>query len=802
MGEFLNRLFSSDFMPHGACWGWEPWVVWWNVVPDLVIVLCYTIIPLTLFHVARRRKDVSFDWLVMMFAVFNFSCGCTHGLEVYNTWHGMFRLAGVVKAVTACASLMTTFFLLRIAPKLVAVPGLNRALAMDAALSSEQREKTRVEGQLREVRDRYQHIMAGIRDYSIILLDPDGRITDWNPGAELITGYAAGEIMGEPLSRFFPDEDVADGKPQRLSRTAAEQGCAEDEGLRVRKGGERYTIHVVVTPFYNAAGGLQGFVNIARDVTEQKATQTALRNQALNLENQVRAQVQELHETQGKLEGFIRHAPAAIAFKGLDGRFLLINPRMEALLGRPSADILDRTCLDLFPPEVGARMCEQDRKVLDDGVEIQEEEQWPDQAGTLRHYLCHKFPLADATGRCWGVGFIATDITERKQADLALLQRQKLESLGVLSGGIAHDFKNLLGAMQGHVELAMTGTSLEAARPHHETLLRLMAKGADLLRQMLAYAGQGRSNVRIIDLNRQVEEMTRLLGTTVSKKASIRMQLDPRPLPLAADPSQIQQVIMNLVINASEALDDRSGIITIRTGRAEVSRADIDGTYEGQRLEPGPHVTLEVSDNGVGMSPEVQKRIFDPFFTTKFAGRGLGLAAIHGIVRGHRGGIKVCSKPGQGTTFKLLFPAATSPVPAEPSILLPPPPAAAAGGRLGTILVADDEDEIRAVAVATLKRAGFRTLQAGDGREVLDLFLRDPGGIRLIFLDLTMPRLDGEEACRELRRRGATVPVILSSGFSQVEIAPRFVGLGPVEFLQKPFALGTLVETVRRLLSG
>jgi signal transduction histidine kinase len=462
-------------------------------------------------------------------------------------------------------------------------------------------------------------------------------------------------------------------------------------------------------------------------------------------------------------------------------------------------EIVGRRNEELFAPEVCGRIREWDERVLRLREDIQKEEQWVHTDGTTHHYLTHKFPLVDATGQCWGLGVLSTDITERKQADRALLQSQKLESLGVLAGGIAHDFNNLLGAMLGNVELAMTETTLALAQPHLETLKGLMAKASDLLRQMLAYAGQGKACVQPLDLNQLVREMIHLLATSISKKAVIGLDLHPDPLTVAADPSQIQQVVMNLVINASEALGEQNGRITLSTRPEQLRQSAIDTIYEGQAMRPGRYVSLEVADNGSGMAADVLKKIFDPFFTTKFTGRGLGLAALHGIVRSHRGGIRVYSEPGQGSTFKLLFPAAQdleAPPPQVPLLRL----TAGAEPLEATVLVVDDEDEMRTVVVQALARAGLTTLEARNGREALDLFLQHRDRIRLILMDLTMPSMDGAEACWELRRLGASVPVILSSGFNETEAIRRFEGLGLAGFIQKPFALGTLVERVRHCL--
>jgi CheY-like chemotaxis protein len=259
---------------------------------------------------------------------------------------------------------------------------------------------------------------------------------------------------------------------------------------------------------------------------------------------------------------------------------------------------------------------------------------------------------------------------------------------------------------------------------------------------------------------------------------------------------------MNLVINASEALYERNGVITLRTGLEELSREAIARGYEGQSLRPGLYVAMEVSDNGAGMSPDLLKRIFEPFFTTKLTGRGLGLAALHGIVRSHQGGIRVHSQLGAGSNFRLLFPAAGAEAKLPPPEPRGSPVVAEAGVLQGTVLVVDDVEAMRAVTVKALRRMALPVLEARDGREALALADAHRNELRLILMDFTMPNMDGEEAYRELRRRGCRAPVILTSGFNEADALARFEGLGLAGFIQKPFTLATLLERVRKVLSG
>ena len=395
---------------------------------------------------------------------------------------------------------------------------------------------------------------------------------------------------------------------------------------------------------------------------------------------------------------------------------------------------------------------------------------------------------------------LAEDLRAEEEARL---QSQKLEALGILAGGLAHDFNNLLGAMAGNVELAQMETGRGGAvQPYLQTLGGLVERSSTLVQQILAYSGRGKTQILALDLNHQINEMTRLMRSTLARKPELRLEPHPDLPAIKGDLAQIQQVIMNLVINAAEAVDAEGGVITIRTGLETLEPAGLLRDYPGQGLTPGPHVCLEVADNGPGMAPEVLKRIFDPFYTTKFTGRGLGLSAIQGIVRGHQGGILVRSQPSRGTSFKVLFPAvAESPAPV-PQEAPPFQEALEEYQGSGTILVVDDEDPLRAIAVKALRVVGFDTLEARDGLEALQVFETHQAGIRLVLLDLTMPRMDGEEAYRVLRRSGVLVPVILSSGFCKMEVLQHFQGKGIAGFLQKPYRLQTLLLKVRQALEG
>jgi len=413
---------------------------------------------------------------------------------------------------------------------------------------------------------------------------------------------------------------------------------------------------------------------------------------------------------------------------------------------------------------------------------------------------------------CAGLVISNTQTFERLQAELAhreqaeaerlelerrIQHAQKLESLGVLAGGIAHDFNNLLVGILGNASLALLDLPPESPARESVHQIELTARRAsELTHQLLAYSGKGRFVVTRIDLSRLVEEITHLLEVTISKKAVLKFDFASVVLPVEADATQMRQVVMNLITNASDAVGETSGIITIATGMTEADERYLSGSWLPEPVPPGTYTYLEVSDTGQGMSPAALARIFEPFYSTKGSGRGLGLAAVLGIVRGHNGALKVYSEPGRGTTIKVLLPCAEPAelLPGSPGEVLPVP----ADG--STVLLADDEETVRSVGRRVLERAGYRVMTASDGKEAVEIFEARADDIDLVLLDMTMPRLSGAEAYARIRSIRPEVPTLLSSGYNEQDATSRFAGKGLAGFLQKPWTAQSLVEAVERVL--
>jgi PAS domain S-box-containing protein len=510
------------------------------------------------------------------------------------------------------------------------------------------------------------------------------------------------------------------------------------------------------------------------DITERKRSEENLRDQAqlLNL------------------------AHDAILSLDRDGTIRFWSRGAEEMYGWTSQEALGQVSHQLFHTEFSEPLGAIEKKI--DEIGHWEGELLHRRKDGSRIRVSSRWAVRrDGTGRPIGILEINTDVTEKRHIEEQLRHTQKLESLGVLAGGVAHDFNNLLTGILGNASLA-----LDNLGSHHpdrillEEVSKAAERAADLTRQLLAYAGKGRFVMRTVNLSDLVSEISGLVQTSIPKPVQLRLQMSDSLPGIDADPGQLQQIVMNLVINGAEAIGPEGGTVLVRTGVQEVDLpylATMSATAGS--LTPGQYVCLEVHDTGSGMTEEILGKIFDPFFTTKFAGRGLGLSAVLGIVNAHKGALKVYSQPGQGTTFKVLFPVSANPLVASPAKFI----SDLAGS--GTVLVVDDEELVRQTARHTLEHYGYQTVCAGDGAAALEVYRRRPHDIALVLLDLTMPVMNGEDALRQMQMINPQVKVLLSSGYNEVEAVQRFAGKGLAGFIQKPYAASALAQKVKEVLA-
>ena len=610
-------------------------------------------------------------------------------------------------------------------------------------------------------------------------------VVDANAQYATHTGLPRGEVLGRRGSALFGSAEAAHLR---------ECSAAVAGGTRVRfdvysaRLGRHFSL--LVLPL-----GPRSFGTVLSDIALRKSQEEALETGRL-------AQ-----------RALLDNQPHLAWLKDVDGRFLAVNKVFAEACGMGSPELLvGKTDLDVWPRALAEAYRADDAAVMAAGRQKAVEERIAGVDGT-RWFETYKSPVFAGDGRVVGTTGVARDVTARKEAEqkalraeeerhkleLSVFQAQKLESLGVLAGGIAHDFNNLLTTILGNADIARRVLPPDhPARAFLDDVELASRRAADLCREMLAYSGKGRFVIQPVSLNQLVSEMGQLLSVSTSKKATLTQSLAADLPTVMADATQMGQVVMNLITNASEAIGDSGGTITLRTGAMWCERHDFDDAVgHSQRPGAGQYVFLEVSDTGAGMEPETLSRIFDPFFSTKFAGRGLGLAAVLGIVRGHKGAMKVSSQPGKGTTFRVLFP--THGAPASPVGDAKPVAAPDFLGH-GLVLVADDEPGIRGLARNILERAGFQVMTAPDGQEALELYQQHGREIRLVVLDMTMPRLDGQGCFLAMRALNPRAKIVLASGYSEQEVLAHFVGKGLAGFVQKPYTTDQLLGKIRDIL--
>ncbi len=473
-------------------------------------------------------------------------------------------------------------------------------------------------------------------------------------------------------------------------------------------------------------------------------------------------------------------------------RWRVAEGRVTEVLGFSGTAMEGRTIREIAPEQVCDTIEQRFRRAL--AGESASYETTYDGRTLWAQYV----PLRDEYGNVTAAMALTLDVTERKRIEERLRQAQKMESIAVLAGGIAHDFNNLLVGIIGNASLALE--VVETGNPAASSLRDILQAGqraAQLTNEMLAYSGRGRFVVQPADLSKLARDITNLVRSSVPNHVTVYLDLDPGLPSIQADLAQMQQILMNLVINAAEAIGNENGLITVRTRVLTLTPSGIELEWNASELRPGIYVCLEVADTGCGMDAETCARIFDPFFTTKFTGRGLGLAAVQGIVRGHKGAIRVESKPGAGTTFRILFPIMDHP---EATNEDAGETALDVSGR-ATVLVVDDEEVVTRMVKATLERQGYRVLTAAGGHAALEM-LRDGTAVDLVLLDLSMPGMSGRETLAQIRRVRSDLRVMISSGFSEAECLNLFRNESISGFLQKPYTANRLAQVVRTSLDS
>jgi PAS domain S-box-containing protein len=503
----------------------------------------------------------------------------------------------------------------------------------------------------------------------------------------------------------------------------------------------------------------------------------------------------KLCESEERYRNYVNNSPLGVVITELDGTILDANPKAFEISGCSPDEILNKRLNGVFKPEYKKFAKDSTADIYQNKITNFEaellnkagKEIWCSFSAVLLENDRILWFIEDITGK-------KDSEKERFEIQRRILHVQKLESLGILAGGIAHDFNNILTAALGNIDLALSEVPPEA--PILEQLNDVRSsilRAADLSRQMLSYSGKGKFVAEVLDLNGIVRSMQNLLKSTISKKIALNIELSEGLPKFTGDSTQISQVVMNLALNASESIEKNDGVVRIGTSVATLTEDDCANMPLFPDLIPGEYLCIEVSDNGIGMNDETVQKIFEPFFTTKFTGRGLGMSVVMGIVKGHKGAIRVRSRPGEGTTFCAYFPVSPNAETDRSEISEDSVPIR---DDAGSVLFADDEEGIRNFVAKVLQKEKVPFYLASDGIEAIEVFQKNRDKIRLIVLDLTMPRLGGEDAYLEIRKIDPTVRVIVTSGFTEQELVGKF-DADIAGFIQKPFTYQKLVNAIK-----
>ncbi|WP_129124888.1 hybrid sensor histidine kinase/response regulator [Geomonas oryzae] len=632
-----------------------------------------------------------------------------------------------------------------------------------------------------ELQDRLEELerLKAFLDHSndaIFLVETvTGRIVDLNDSACRQTGWSREELLAKSL---FEVSDLRHSSAEALIR--APERREEPRELIVtelhKKGGGRFWAELTLnrTQFRDKAYVLA----VARDITTRRAVEEALR------------------QSEEFLKNVVDHIPAMVFAKDAAKlRFITINKYGEELLGFSRKEILGRSNHDLFPSEQADFFSAKDRETLESGELVEIPEEVISTAAGNRILHTKKIPLMDDHGKARYLLGIAEDITEKKQLEEKLLQSQKMEAIGQLAGGVAHDFNNILMVIMGYGSMLRSDPSL--ASGHREQVERIMEaadKAAQLTAGLLTFSRKQVIKTQTVDLNEVIRRVEKFLSRIIGEDVQLKSQLPEHPLPVEMDSNQIEQVLVNLATNARDAMP-RGGLLTVSTSLQRIDQGFVDANDAGS---PGPYAVVSISDTGSGMDEATRRRIFEPFFTTKELGKGtgLGMSIVYGIVNQHGGFINVYSEPGLGTTFKIYLPLSPSAFEAAEALRELEHPR----GGSETILVVEDEANLRTLLEQILSGAGYQVLVAENGAVAVDTFARNEGKIALILMDMVMPGMSGKEACGAIRRIAPSARVLYTSGYTMDIIKSRDLLEEGTELMTKPVRPADLLRKVREML--
>ncbi|MFO1045697.1 MAG: PAS domain S-box protein [Planctomycetaceae bacterium] len=655
---------------------------------------------------------------------------------------------------------------------------------LDQRIRERTEELVRLNEEIRASEEEFRLMIECVKDYAIYTLDPEGRVTSWNDGAARIYGYSAAEIVGQHRSRFFAQEEIARGLPDSEMKEAADAGRFSEEAWRVRKDGSHFWANGTMTVRRDHQGNVLGFVKVVRDLTERKRAEVELRRNLEVIQLRDRA-IQAV--SQGIL---IKDAHDS------NNRIIYASPGFEKLTGYRADEVTGLNSRFLFGPKTDDEAVKHLLKVNQSHESATVEILNYRKSSTPYWASVSVTPVNNEQGELVHFVEVHTDITERRILEDQVRQSQKMEAIGQLASGVAHDFNNLLTVIFGYGEILLN--SLTTDDPQRELVSEICHAGeraAGLTRQLLSFSRQNVMELKVVSFNTIVQEAEKLLRRIVGEDIRLVTILDPNIGRVRVDPHHMGQVLLNLAVNARDAMP-HGGHLTIETKNVELDEAYVNTHVE---VKAGRHAVLSVSDNGTGMTPDVRARIFEPFFTTKPAGQGtgLGLSVVHGIIRQCNGQIGAYSEPGIGTTFKIYLPTVD-----ETSASSPESPAQPSPNVYETVLVVEDEEAVRKIAVRTLKSQGYHVLEAESGKQAMQVVTRHAGRIDILVTDVVMPEMSGRQLAELLRARLPDLKVLYQSGYTDDAVIRHGILEAEVAFLQKPYTPMNLIKKVREVLDA
>jgi two-component system, cell cycle sensor histidine kinase and response regulator CckA len=634
-----------------------------------------------------------------------------------------------------------------------------------------------IERQRTEVQLRWLTLAVDQSPASVFITDPDGTIQYVNARFTAITGYAAAEAIGK-TPRILKSGLTPPEYYKALWTTIQNGETWKSEIQNRRKNGELYWDAVTVSPIRDQRGTIAHFLAVQEDITKRKTAENALRDNEQRLRT--------LFETVNLIVLGLNH----------DGNVEYVNPFFLQLTGYESAEVVGKNWFQFLPESQRPPMQMVFSQILEGGVHPHYENPIVTKTGEARMIAWNNTVVRDPQGRALGTLSIGEDITQRNQLEAQLRQAQKMEAIGRLAGGVAHDFNNVLTAVFGYVDLLREDLPPESdAQKDLAEVRKAAERAASLTRQLLAFSRQQVLEPVVLALNALVEEFEKMLRRVIGEDVEFRLTLGADVGNVRADPGQLHQVIMNLVVNARDAMPT-GGKLLIETANAELTSAYAE---LHKPVVPGPYVMLAVSDTGTGMTPEIRARVFEPFFTTKEKGKGtgLGLSTVYGIVKQSEGYVWVYSEPGKGTTFKVYLPRVDAPA---DQITKPRPRESLTGSE--TILIAEDDVILRPLARQLLEKLGYTVLEGSTCDEALAAAQQHTGPIHLLIADVILPGPSGRELARRLGVARPDSKVLYVSGYTDDAIVHHGMLEPGLHFLQKPFTPATLARKVREVLDA